>query len=221
MIPRLRNYLFASDSVDQNSDDCKFDQNSDDPKSVSENKETGKIISYSTDQLRYDQNSDAFDFDMNSDDPKNLREDEETKKILGCDSGGLFQMEDGVIKSFNFPLPSHPMTTYSESEAKNVFEVCSTWESRDLLVAAAKLVGKINGFSITIDSNKVICNRGGTERRRDGNVSKRNLVGGSIMTGCTWGIKLKAMSVIHISGKRSRPNYKVGNVRIIAFCGRH
>lgn len=41
------------------------------------------------------------------------------------------------------------------------------------------------------------------------------------MTGCTWGIKLKAMSLIHISGKRSRPNYKVGNVRIIAFCGRH
>ena len=34
-----------------------------------------------------------------SDDPKILREDEETKKILGYDSGGLFHMEDGVIKS--------------------------------------------------------------------------------------------------------------------------
>ena len=99
MISRLCNYLFASDSVDQNSDDCNFDLNSDDPKSVSENKETGKIISYSTDQLSYDQNSDDFDFDMNSDDPKILREDEETKKILGYDSGGLFHMEDGVIKS--------------------------------------------------------------------------------------------------------------------------
>ena len=157
MISRLRNYLFASDSVNQNSDDCNFDLNSDDQKSVSENKETGKIISYSTDQLSYDQNSDDFDFDMNSDDPKILREDEETKKILGYDSGGLFHTEDGVIESFNFPLPSHPMTTYSESEAKNFFEVGSTWESRDLLLAAAKLVGKINGFSILIDSNKIIC----------------------------------------------------------------
>ncbi len=33
------------------------------------------------------------------------------------------------------------------------------------------------------------------------------------MTGCTW--------EIHIRGKRSRPNYKVGNVRIIVFCGRY
>ena len=41
------------------------------------------------------------------------------------------------------------------------------------------------------------------------------------MIGCTWGIKLKAMSLIHTSEKRSRPNYMVGNVRIIAFCGRH
>ena len=67
----------------------------------------------------------------------------------------------------------------------------------------------------------MICNRGGTERRRDSNVSKRNLVGGSIMTGCTWGIKVKAMSLIHTSGKRSRPNFKVGYVRIITFCGTH
>ena len=61
------------------------------------------------------------------------------------------------------------------------------------------------------------------QRKRDGNVSKRNLVGGSIMTGCTWGIKLKAMSLIHTRGKRSRPNFKVGNMRIpvIAFCGRY
>jgi len=52
---------------------------------------------------------------------------------------------------------------------------------------AAKFVGKLNGFSIRCDSNKIICNRGRTERRRDRNVSKRNLVVGRIMTGCTWG----------------------------------
>ena len=112
------------------------------------------------------------------------------------------------------------MTSYSESEVKKFFEVGSTWESRDLLVTAAKFVGKLNGFSIRCDSNKIICNRGGTERRRDRNVSKRNLVGGSIMTGCTWAIKLKAMSRIYTNGKRSRSNYK-GSVRIISFCGRH
>ena len=61
----------------------------------------------------------------------------------------------------------------------------------------------------------------GTERRRDRNVSKRKLAGGSIMTGCIWVIKFKAMSLIHTNGKRSRPNFKVGNVRIIAFCGTH
>ena len=106
-------------------------------------------------------------------------------------------MKDGVIQSFNFPLPSHSMTTYSESEVKKFFEVGPTWGSRDLLVTAAKFVRKLNGFSIRCDSNKIVCNRGGTEKRRDTNVSKRNLVGGSIMTGCTWGIKLKAMSLIH------------------------
>ena len=92
------------------------------------------------------------------------------------------------------------MTTYFESEVKKILEVGSTWESRDLLVTAAKFVGKLNGFSIRCDSNKVICNHGGTERRRDRNVSKRNVVGGSIMIGCTWGIKLKAMSLIHTEG---------------------
>ena len=92
-------------------------------------------------------------------------------------------MEDGVIKSFNFPLPS-----------------------RHLLLAAAKLVVKINGFTIRCDSNKIICNRGEKERRREKNVCERNLVGGSIITGFSWAIKLKAMCLIRKKGKRARPN---------------
>jgi len=140
MISSVRSYLFTSDSdnvnadestddinTDQisynlNSDDCDFDLNSDDPKSVREDEETEKIFSYSTDQISYDQNSDNCDFGLNSDDPKIVREDEETEKIFSYnedDSGGLFDVEDGIIKSFNFTLSLHPMTTYSEAEVES------------------------------------------------------------------------------------------------------
>jgi len=121
---------------------------------VREDEETEKNFSYSTDKFSCDGNSNDFDVDLNSDNQE----------------GGLFHVKDRVIQSFNFPLPSHPMTTYSESEVKKVFEVDFTWESRDLLVTAAKFVGKLNGFSIRCDRNKIICNRGGTERKKNGNV---------------------------------------------------
>ena len=77
-----------------------------------------KNFSYSTDQFSCNGNSNDFDVDLNSDN----------------EEGGLFHVKDGVIQSFNFPLPSHPMTTYAESEVKKFFEVGSNWESRDLLV---------------------------------------------------------------------------------------
>jgi len=84
--------------------------------------------------------------------PRIVRENEETKKIFSYnedDTRGLIYVEDVMIRSFNFPLPSDPMTTYSKAEVKKVFGVGSTCESRDLLLVTAKIVGRIDRFTVT------------------------------------------------------------------------
>ena len=84
-----------------------------------------------------------------SHDPKIVREDEETEKIFSYnedDSGGLFDVEDGIIISLNVPLPPHPMTTYSEAEVESFLQLVLLGGKVEILEYLDMIANKAKDF---------------------------------------------------------------------------